>query len=250
MTPLINYDGVYLKREDLNITGSAKDRAIPAQLLPHIKHAVISSSGNAAISAQHFCRLNNIKLTIFVSPHTDPKKLALLDNYQISQQPISDAFKFAKNNKATFIRQSTDPNALIGYQSIGKEIVLQCPQITSLFIPVGSGTTLLGISQVLPKSVKIFAVQPASHCPIASKFDHHYTPEVKTSTDALSVKMLPLKGQVILACFSGVVIQDQDIKNSIDTSAEGNLAFAGYQKVKDTQPVGDFPVILLTGTKR
>lgn len=250
MTPLIKFDSVYLKREDLNPTGSAKDRAIETQLANGVAHAVISSSGNAAISAQNYCHQHKIKLTIFVSPKTTPNKLGLLHDYIISSQPISDAFKFAKKNCATFIRQSTDPKALIGYQEIGKELVLQCPQITSLFVPVGSGTTLLGISQTLPKSVKIFAVQPASHCPIASIFDQQYIPETTTKTDALSVKLLPLKSQVIKACYSGVVIQDVDIHDVIDTSAEGNLAFAGLLKAKQIHDVGAVPVILLTGKKR
>ena len=248
MTPLIPFENVFLKREDLNITGSAKDRAIDLQTNQGFKEAVISSTGNAAISAQHFCEQKNIKLAIFVSPKTSPHKLKLLKNYLLSDQPISDAFKFAKLNHAYFLRQSTDPIALLGYQEIGKEIILQCPQITSLFVPVGSGTTLLGISQALPKSVKIFAVQPASHCPIASHFDKDFTPETETVTDALGAKLLPLKHQVISACFSGVVVQNSDVKNTLDTSPEGNLAYAGYLKVQHL--AGDFPVILLTGTKR
>ena len=254
MTPLEHFDNIYLKREDQNPTGSAKDRALPAQiknLLTSGYHsAVISSSGNAAISAQYFCQQSNINLTIFVSPSTIPAKLQLLKNYHISSQPISDAFKFAKQNHSYFLRQSTDPSAIVGYSEIGKEIILQCPQVTSLFVPVGSGTTLYGVSTTLPRSVKIFAVQPASHCPIASHFDKNYVTESNTITDALSVKLLPLKQKIISACFSGVVVQNSNVKDLINTSPEGNLAYAGYLKVKESQPVGSFPVILLTGSKR
>jgi threonine dehydratase len=250
MTPLENFGPVYLKREDKNLTGSAKDRSLDLQTQQNIKKAVISSSGNAAISAQYFCKLKNIDLTVFVSPKTNPHKLKLINNYTTSNKPVSDAFKFAKNTGAYFLRQSTDPIALLGYQQIGKELVLQCPKITSLFVPVGSGTTLLGISQTLPKSVKIFAVQPASYCPIASHFDKNFTPETTTVTDALSAKLLPLKSKVISACFSGIVVQDLEVKNIIDTSPEGNLAYAGYLKAIKNHPVGDYPVILLTGAKR
>lgn len=251
MTPLENYGEVYLKREDKNITGSAKDRAIDIQTNQSIKEAVISSSGNAAISAQYFCNQKNIKLKIFVSPKTNLQKLKLLNNYSVSNQPISDAFKYAKSNHAYNLRQSTDPNSLIGYQEIGKEILIQCPKVTSIFIPVGSGTTLLGISQVLPSSVKIFAVQPASHCPIASHFDKEYIKEESTITDALSVKSIPLKSKVIKACYSGVVVQNNEVQSQkIDTSPEGNLAYAGYLKAKKLHKLGDYPIILLTGAKR
>ena len=255
MTPLEKFGEVYLKREDMNLTGSAKDRAIKLQVENLLKlgftQAVISSSGNAAISAQYFCNLKNIKLTIFVAPQTDPSKLKLLKNFILSPQPNSDAFKFAKDNHAYNLRQSTDPVARLCYQLIATEILEQYPQVSSIFIPVGSGATLLGISEKLPPVVKIFAVQPASHCPIAGNFDHNFIPETDTATDALSVKMLPLKQSVISTCYSGVVVQNADVlAQNLTTSAEGNLAYAGYLKAKNNFPIGDFPIILLTGAKR
>lgn len=254
MTPLIKFDNIFLKREDANPTGSAKDRAISFQIdnliAQQYSSAVISSTGNAAISAQYYCRQKNIPLTIFVSPHTNPNKLSLLKNYTVSNKPVSDAFKFSQNHRSYNLRQSTDPIALLGYQQIALELLEQLPQVTSIFIPVGSGTTLLGISQKLPVFVKIFAVQPASYCPVASHFDKNYSPESTSKTDSLSAKLLPLKNKVIAACFGGVVIQNNDIKDTFDTSPEGNLAYAGYLKAKNIYDVGPFPVILLTGAKR
>lgn len=268
MTPLIPFNNVFLKREDQNLTGSAKDRAISFQVEYMKKNgynqAVVSSTGNAALSAQYFCNKFNINLTIFVSPHINKQKKSLLTDYSVnsSPTPISDAFKFAKDNHAYFLRQSTDPIALNGYSQISQELLIQLPDITSIFIPVGSGATLVGISKLLPKKVKLYAVQPASHCPIASYFDSQYTPETSTSTDALSVKLLPLKNQLITAIKNstgkGVIVQDKDlidcqnqlINQNIITSAEGALALAGYCKVMKYENVGKFPVILLSGAKR
>ena len=255
MTPLTKVENFYLKREDLNTTGSAKDRAIELQVKnlaqKGFTKAVISSTGNAAISALHFCKLNNIDLTIFVSPKISLEKLNLIQNQTseiiFTEKPISEAFKFAKNNNAYFLRQSTDPIALEGYKIIGEEITAQLPQITSLFVPVGSGTTLLGISQSLPSTVKIFAVKP----------------ENTTLTDALTVKFQPLKNKVISAVKNSkgleLIIPDEDIissqkfleKNHIQTSNESALALAGYYKtIKNNFDIGNFPVIIFTGSKR
>jgi len=269
-TPLIKIDNIYFKREDLNITGSAKDRAIQAQLKNAIVHkfssAVISSTGNAAISAIHFCRQYAINLTIFLSPKIDRKKFSLIRQKTkkiiVSPKPISHAFKHAKKNHCYNLRQSTDPAALKGYQYIGLEIHQQLPQITDIFIPVGSGTTLLGVSISLPKTAKIFAVQPASHCPIASIFDQQFQVENHTNTTSLSAKSLPLKNKVIATIKnshgSGLVVQNKDVekqqtylkKNHILTSAEGALALAGYKKAVKQNQVGNFPLILLTGASR
>lgn len=266
MTPLIKLGKIYFKREDQNPTGSVKDRAIPAQI-KHLKElgftsAVISSTGNAAISALHYCQEYGLGLTIFVSPKINPTKLKLLSGAQQTPKPISSAIKYAKSHHTYLLRQSTDPIALTGYQTISKELIDQLPKITSIFLPVGSGTTLLGISQTLPQNVKIFAVQPASCCPIAKIFDQNYTPEIETITDALSVKLLPLKNQVIAAIKKssgqGIVVQNQSVletqnflsQNQIVTSPEGALALAGLFKIQKADLAGDFPVILLTGAKR
>ena len=266
MTPLIKYGDVFLKREDQTTTGSAKDRAISLQVENLVKQgyssAVISSTGNAAISAVHYCQIYHVPLTIFVSPHTSQAKLNLLPSYQVSKQPISDAFKFAKQNHSFFLRQSTDPTAQVGYRQIATELCLQNPEITSIFIPVGSGTTLLGISGGLPSTIKIFAVQPASHAPIATIFDSNFAPEIETVTDALSVKMLPLKNEVVSAIKKsqggGVVVQNSQVITThqellsagFSVSAESGLALAGYRQIKDSVDVGSCPVILLTGTQR
>jgi threonine synthase len=249
-TPLIKLENIYFKREDLNQTGSAKDRAIVFQIKnlkkQGFKQAVISSTGNAAISASYFCNLNKIDLTIFLSPKVNPNKLTLIKKYPcqifFSAKAISAAIKFAKKNNSYLLRQSTDPSALIGYQEIGKEITKEIPKITSIFIPVGSGSTLLGVSQQLNPSVKIFAIQPASNCPLSKYFDKNYHPETENITDAISVKYLPLKSIIISNIKNnsgtGLVIQNKEIlsaqkeleSNQIKTSLEGTMAFAGLKK--------------------
>jgi threonine synthase len=271
MTSLIKLDNYYFKREDQNQSGSAKDRSISLQV-EHLIHdnfhsATISSSGNAAISALYYCQQKNIDLTIFLSQNVNSHKLnlikALTSNFYLTNTPNSTAFKYSKDNHSYLLRQSTDPVALLGYQQIAEELTMQLPEITSIFIPVGSGTTLLGISRKLPSNVKIFAIQPASNCPIASNFDTHYTPETNTITDALSVRLLPLKLKVITAIKhsngSGFVIQNQEVisaqsyllTHNIITSPEGALTLAGLLKAQNTQiDVGNYPVILLTGTAR
>ncbi len=270
-TPLIKLENIYLKREDLNTTGSAKDRAMSLQIDSLIKKginkAVLSSTGNAALSALYFCQKANIELTLFVSPKINPQKLEeikkLTSNIQFSLKPISDAIKFSKKESAYLLRQSTDPIALIGYQSIAKELQEQLPQITSIFIPVGSGTTLLGISEALSPNVKIFAVQSSNNCPIAKLFDTNFTPEEDSLTDAISVKVLPLKNQIINAIKnsngSAFVIQNNEIesaqkelsKHNVITSPEGALALAGLHKaVLNNYDIGSYPVVLLTGVRR
>ena len=270
-TPLVKLGNLYLKREDANITGSAKDRSLPVQIdnlkKQNFSHAVISSTGNAAISAAYFCQQESVSLTIFLSPNISPEKLNLLKKYDheiiFSPQPISDAIKFSKAQNAYLLRQSTDPSSLAGYQDIALELVEQLPQITSIFIPVGSGTTLIGISQKLPPQTKIFAAQSAANPTVSKLFDSDFIPENRIITDALSVKFLPQKQKIIdvINHTNGFAftLQNEAIVSAnsylssqkIITSLEGALAYAAYQKaLKLNFNIGNFPVILLTGAKR
>jgi threonine dehydratase len=204
-------------------------------------------------------------LTIFVSPKVNQNKLKLLDYSAVikSHTPVSDAFKYAKDTNSFYLRQSTDPIAQKAYSIVGEEINSQLPTCTSIFLPVGSGSTLVGIAQKLAPQIKIFSVQPASHAPISSKFDHNFTPEIISITDALSVKYLPLKSKVVQSIISsngsGLVIQDDQVilahkwlkDHDINTSPEGALALAGFYKAQQTGlDVGDCPLIILTGTNR
>jgi threonine synthase len=270
-TPLVKLDNFYLKREDQNITGSTKDRALPFQIENLKKKgftkAVISSTGNAAISAAYFCEQNKIELTIFLTTKVNSQKLSLLKKYSseiiLSPKPISEAIKFSKSHQAFLLRQSTDPFALTGYQQIAQELITQLPRISSIFIPVGSGTTLLGIAQKLSPSVKIFGSQSVANCPVSKLFDNNFIPENRLITDALSVKFLPQKNKIIETIkksdgFS-FTIQNEAIisashfleSNNIFTSLEGSLSLAAYQKaIKNNFNIGNYPVILLTGAKR
>jgi len=269
MTPIYQFDGILLKREDQNTTGSAKDRAIQAQVdhlsSQNFHQAVISSTGNAAISAYHFCQSKNINLHIFISPKIDQKKLIHLQssNLHFSPKPISQAIKFAKTNSAYLLRPATDPVAIKAYGQIGREILSQQPRATSIFVAAGSGATYLGIRQSLPSHIKIYPIQPAANPTIAKYFDKNFAPESENITDALTVKTLPLRRQIIssleqtnsisLAVQKQQIVQAQKIllSQKITTSNEGALALAGFYKAKNLNlPVGEFPVIILTGSSR
>jgi len=272
MTPIDFRDQIFYKREDQNVTGSTKDRALRQQISNLISlgysEAVISSSGNAAISAAYYCRIYKIKLTIFISSNVSKPKLGILQtsgfSLNTSPTPNRDSFRFAKLNHAYNLRSSTDPQARLGYQSLGSEIALQLPKVTSIFIPVGSGTTLLGLSDTLPPHIPIFAVQPSANPTICAHFDQNFSREAFNPTPALSIKLVPLQNEIWQTISnrhgSGLVIQSSAILSAhrqllsmgFNVSTESGLALAGYDKAKSafSSQIGKNPLIILTGTQR
>ncbi len=277
-TPIVKIGNIYFKREDFNPTGSVKDRAVICQLEKAeslgFKSVAISSSGNAAISTAYWAKTVDLRATVFISLYTNPGKLKILKKLdceiRTTPKPIRDCFRYCKINNAYNMRQSLDPAALEGFSLLGKEIKkevslgkIEKPE--AIFFPVSSGTTLLGICKGLRNNlnIRLFIVQPASHCPLASLFDKKYKPENKIIADALVAKIIPRKKDIIdsvkKSSGGGVVVQNKDIisadkfltDNGIETSYEGALTLAGIWKAeKDRIVKKEKPKLcLLTGRK-
>ncbi len=269
-TSLIKLEGVYYKLEYNNPTGSVKDRAVVSQIgnikRLAFKKAVISSSGNAAISATYFCRSANIELDIFVSPSILKSKLEVLKNggphIHFSNRPIKEAHEFSEKTGAYNLRQSKDDIALIGYSKIAEELITQLPEADAIFIPVSSGSILVGIGREFKKQGKrlaLHAVQTEAVSPIASQFDHEFTPRSKSLADAIVARFTPLEKEIIeiirLTRGSGWVISDNEIlksheyltRNSLISSYEGGAVLAALWKAERKGIRYKNPVCLLTG---
>lgn len=270
-TPLVKIDNIYFKCEFKNPTGSHKDRAFAFQISKlkeqGIENAVISSSGNAAISAFNYCKLAGIELNIFISPNINKNKLKILEdlNCNIFQtpKPVSAAFKFSKTNNAYNLRQSTDPNALAGYQNIASEIIKEGIVPDVVFVPVSSGTTLVGIATGFEKlrfKVALHAVQTDVIHPIAGVFDKNFSQtSQKSLAGAIVARFTPREDEVIEKIRKsngcGWVITNNEMElgrkwllsHNLDCSYEGAAVLAALWKAKKQGYKFRNPVCLLTG---
>lgn len=270
-TPLVKIDGIYFKCEFMNSTGSHKDRALAFQVRKlqekGISKAVISSSGNAAISAAYFCNLAGIKLNIFISSKINKNKLTALKelNCQIleTQKPVSDSIKFARKYNVYNLRQSTDPNAAMGYESIAYEIFQKNILPDAIFIPVSSGTLLVGIAAGFAKighSVSIHAVQTDLVHPISELFDKNFEAANKKSlADAIVARYTPRENEIIKVIrqtngWGWVITNDEMEKgrswllsHNLNCSYEGAAAVTALWKARNQKREFKNPVCLLTG---
>lgn len=263
---------IFLKREDLNPTGSLKDRGMAYQISKAwslgFNQFVLSSSGNAAISAATYCALAKLKLKVFVSVRVNKGKLKKLQDLgvdlTIDQRPLTMASRFAKENTYYNLRPSLNQFGSIGYQTIAFELLIKDEQISDIFIPVSSGVNFLGIYQGFKQAnflPRLHLCQSASICPLAGLYDRDFVPEDSNLASALVAKQSPLKPQIISALDDSkgtgwVVGNDQILAASrflqekgIVTSFEGALAYACCQKAKQKEPLKGKAVCLLTGKK-
>lgn len=265
-------EGLILKREDENPTGSLKDRGmaylISQQYSQGQKKLVLPSSGNAAISAAFFCELVKMNLVVFVSPKIDKQKLQKLKEKKVevvvSEKPVSDSAKFAKEKGYFNLRPSMNKFGSEGYQTIAFEILLNQGLIEDIFIPVSSGVALMGIALgfkklgILPR---IHVCQTTAVCPIASFFDKNFVRERESLARALVAKYTPLREEIIKTVKesngSGWVIGNPEIVSAnkyleskgVVTSEEGAVALAGWRKAKSSGWRVGKSVCLLTGRR-
>lgn len=276
---------LYIKREDLHPYGSHKGRSIPVMIdvkaAQGRKDFAISSSGNAAIAAvRHIIHKNaeltetdRLSLSIFVGEHIDADKERVLRDEAASDprisisrstRPLKALFDLIKGAQHESLRQSTDDNALIGYESLAAEIA-RTPNLAAVFIPTSSGTSAQAIAEFFVtnnKPTAVHIVQTTSCHPIASEFDSVDSSESSESSaaDAIVDKTAYRKSRLLAAmqktAGSGWIATNADIRRAqdllhasgIQTTANGALGLAGLVRAvsKGFKPEGSV-VCVVTG---
>lgn len=257
-------DPVSIKREDKNPNGSFKDRSLAYQISYYyehgINHFVISSSGNAAISAAAYIKLIDATLDIFLSEKTDVAKKEKLNSVIKNTQKVtlhftpkakSDAMKFALEKNYLNLRGSVDDKAVIGFETIAFELFEQDPAIDAVFIPCSSGTSTTGIykgyfellkQRKISKIPQIHIIQNTKIHPIASEYDKNFTSTKTVSTNCIVDRVAKRKRNVMnyieRSSGSGWVVSDEEVDNArrlmgdqlSDISNNSLLSLAGLLK--------------------
>lgn len=252
-----------VKREDNSITGSHKFRSLTYQLnyllSSGVKKAVLSSSGNAAIStSQLLPKDGNLKLFTFLSKKTSPEKLAAIQHSPnfipiLSSRPLRLAKYAIKHFKLRDLRPSQDANAIIGFRSLGFEIFEQKPQVKNIFSFATSFASILGIQEAyeilmklgcIEKPPKLFAVVSSGQLAGILVADKKLC-RTSNRQKCLSDKHVCCANKNIRI----VNISDKEISSTqqkypqLETSYEGIASLAAAEKMK---PKGE-TLVILTG---
>ena len=168
-------NNIYLKREDLQPIFSFKNRGAYNKIvnLSDKKKSlgiIAASAGNHAQGVALACKKLNIKCNI-VMPVTAPenklnnvKRLGAkvtLHGENLAHALVK-ASKMSKQNKYTFVHPFDDPFTIAGQGTIGKEILDDEIDYDVIFVPVGGGGLLAGISAWVKqhkKKIKIIGVE-------------------------------------------------------------------------------------------
>lgn len=168
---------IYLKTENLQITGSFKVRGAyykMSRLTPEEKArgVVACSAGNHAQGVALAARENGIKAVICLPDGAPISKIEATKSYGAEVCLVPGVYDDAYNKALslrdeegyTFIHPFNDEYVIAGQGTIALEIIDQLPSLDAVIVPIGGGGLISGIAYTLKSinpEVKVYGVQAA-----------------------------------------------------------------------------------------
>ena len=174
--PKINPESdIYLKTENLQITGSFKVRGAYYKISQlsddeKAKGVIACSAGNHAQGVALAASKNGIKSLICLPDGAPISKVEATKSYGADVCLVNGVYDDAYNKAIqlrdekgyTFIHPFDDANVIAGQGTIGLELLDQLPDIDAIIVPIGGGGLISGVAfaaKMLKPEIKIYGVQ-------------------------------------------------------------------------------------------
>jgi len=221
---------VYLKLENLQMTGSFKERGALnriAKLTPEqaARGVIAASAGNHAQGVAYHATKRGIRAVI-VMPLTTPlvKVTATRDfGAEVVLHGASydeahvEALRLCAEQGMTFIHPFDDPDVMAGQGTIGLELLEQVPQLEAVVVPIGGGGLIGGIACAIKESrpeIRIVGVETSRLPSMQAAVEAHHPVTIDAATtiaDGIAVRRagdltLPLVERYV----DEIVLVDED----------------------------------------
>jgi threonine dehydratase len=169
-------DGLLLKLESLQVTGSFKPRgAVNAVLsLPPDKlrrGIVTASGGNHGLAVAYAGRATGAPATIFLPRSVAPDKIANIEVWGARVVVTGEdwdesnraALQYTEAESLAYISPFADPHVIAGQGTVALEILDQARDLDTLIVAVGGGGLISGIAlaaKALRPGIRIIGVEP------------------------------------------------------------------------------------------
>ncbi len=204
---LVPDSDIYLKTENLQVTGSFKVRGayyMMSQLSDEekVRGVIACSAGNHAQGVALAAAKNNMQALICLPDGAPISKVEATKSYGAQVEMVKgvydDAYRRAlelqKERNATFVHPFDDENVIAGQGTIGLEILDQMEDIEAVIVPIGGGGLISGVGfaiKSLCPSIKIYGVQASGAASMATSIQAgtiQKLANVSTIADGIAVK--------------------------------------------------------------
>jgi threonine dehydratase len=221
---------IFLKLENLQYTGSFKERGALSRLLTltdaeKARGVVTASAGNHAQAvALHAARLG-ISATIAMPETTPLVKVRATESHGarvilhgIGYDAAAErAQQLAAQSGAVYVHPFDDLDVMAGQGTIGLELLEQLPELDAVIVPVGGGGLIAGVATAIAEQrprVRIIGVESRTFPGMRAALQasaHETGPGGKTLADGIAVRevgKLPL--EVARARVEQIVLVDEE----------------------------------------
>lgn len=204
---IVDNANIYLKTENLQVTGSFKLRGAYYKISSlteeeKAKGVIACSAGNHAQGVALAAQKNGIKATIFI-PSTAPiskieatrsygAEIMLIDG--VYDDAYEAAVEYQKQTGGTFIHPFDDEKVIAGQGTIALEILNQLPNVDAIIVPIGGGGLIAGVAYTIKKlkpECKVYGVEASgadSMLMSLEKAEVCKLKKVSTFADGIAVK--------------------------------------------------------------
>ncbi|WP_297483367.1 threonine ammonia-lyase [Sulfurimonas sp.] len=227
---------VYLKKENLQITGAFKLRGAYNKIatLSEAQRAagvVAASAGNHAQGVAYSAAAFDTKAVIVMPESTPLTKIDGVKHYGaeviLAGTNYDEAYAYAREygekNHLTFVHPFEDEEVMAGQGTVALEILDKCQTLDAVLIPVGGGGLIGGMAsaiKALSPSTKVIGVSAKG----APAFRNSYelkkavdTTSVRTIADGIAVRdTSPVTLETALECVDEMIgVDDAEIASAI-----------------------------------
>ncbi len=198
---------IYLKTENLQVTGSFKVRGSYYKMSclsqeEKERGVIACSAGNHAQGVALSAQKNGIKAVICLPDGAPISKIEATKSYGaevcLVEGVYDDAYKKAlqlRDEKGyTFIHPFDDEDVIAGQGTIALELIDQLPDLDAVIVPIGGGGLISGVAytiKMLNPKVKVYGVQASGAPSMLNSVKHSQIEElssVSTIADGIAVK--------------------------------------------------------------
>ena len=198
---------IYLKTENLQLTGSFKPRGAYykiSQLTDEekAKGVIACSAGNHAQGVALGATHNGIKSLICLPAGAPISKVEATKNYGadvclvpgVYDDAYAKAMELQKEHGYCFVHPFDDPKVIAGQGTIGLEILEDMPDVEAVIVPIGGGGLISGVAfaiKTLRPDVKVYGVQSSGAPSMAASLKEGklcHLNDVSTIADGIAVK--------------------------------------------------------------
>jgi threonine dehydratase len=227
---------VYFKLENLQMTGSFKERGALNKILTlsddeKARGVIAASAGNHAQGVAYHATRKGVKSTIVMPAAAPLVKVTRTKEYGAHvvlhgasyDEAFEEAWRRREAEELTFIHAFDDDAVMAGQGTVGLELLEQNPYLEAVIVPIGGGGLISGIAVAMKEinpRVRIIGVQTARLPSMVRAVSEHAPvtlPAAVTIADGIAVRKAGARTLPVVTKYVDdiVTVDEEEIANAI-----------------------------------